>query len=173
MKNTAAKIVTTTMKERVTARTVFTTNRSSMMTIHVIISLDQKGIYMAEILTPSHIDETIEHKIEFDLIKDPSGGYSFNCEPDGTPTFDPDYEEVQKENYDYCLAHPELYYPGQVRTIKRSYRVPAKAKCECGETIELVNEYMGACECPFCGQWHNLFGQALNDPSTWSSGDDW
>lgn len=46
-------------------------------------------------------------------------------------------------------------------------------KCECGKVIELWNEYLGASECEYCGRWHNLFGQLLNDPSTWSRGDDW
>lgn len=46
-------------------------------------------------------------------------------------------------------------------------------KCECGKVIELWNEYLGASECEYCGRWHNLFGQLLNNPETWSRGDDW
>ena len=47
------------------------------------------------------------------------------------------------------------------------------ARCECGKVIELYDQYLGASECPHCGRWHNLFGELLNDPSTWSRGDDW
>lgn len=46
-------------------------------------------------------------------------------------------------------------------------------ECECGETVTLYNQYLGACECPKCGRWYNIWGQELNPPHTWSSGDDW
>lgn len=26
---------------------------------------------------------------------------------------------------------------------------------------------MGACQCPKCGKWYNIFGQALLDPEFW------
>ena len=38
---------------------------------------------------------------------------------------------------------------------------------------KLFNQYLGACECPKCGQWYNLSGQELNPVNTWSQGDDW
>ena len=50
---------------------------------------------------------------------------------------------------------------------------PATGVCECGHRIALWDEYMGACECPHCGRWYNLFGQELNHPDTWRNGDDW
>lgn len=58
---------------------------------------------------------------------------------------------------------------------KREYNIthPALFRCGCGEEFELYNQYMSACECPKCHQWVNLFGQALNNPNTWSEGDDW
>lgn len=56
---------------------------------------------------------------------------------------------------------------------RESRYIPAIAKCDCGEEFPLENQYLGACECPGCGQWYNLFGQELNDPSTWSEGGDW
>ena len=46
-------------------------------------------------------------------------------------------------------------------------------RCDCGEEFELYNEYMGACECPKCHGWVNLFGQSLNSPETWKEGGDW
>ena len=46
-------------------------------------------------------------------------------------------------------------------------------ECDCGQTVVLMDRYLGACDCPGCGQWYNLSGQELNDPSTWSAGSDW
>ena len=43
----------------------------------------------------------------------------------------------------------------------------------CGAEFYLQDEYLGACECPRCGQWFNLFGQELTDPRGWSNGSDW
>ena len=43
----------------------------------------------------------------------------------------------------------------------------------CSEEFYLQDEYRGACECPRCGQWFNLFGQELTDPRGWPSGSDW
>ena len=53
-------------------------------------------------------------------------------------------------------------------------RSPALVRdTHCGEEFYLQDEYLGACECPRCGQWFNLFGQEVTDPSSWSSGSDW
>ncbi len=53
------------------------------------------------------------------------------------------------------------------------YHEPRMAVCECGETFPLVAQYLGACECPGCGTWYNVFGQELNPVETWADGDDW
>ena len=60
-----------------------------------------------------------------------------------------------KEKREYYITHPAIY------------------KCDCGEEFELYNEYMGACSCPKCEKYFNLFGQALNNPETWRDGGDW
>ena len=53
-------------------------------------------------------------------------------------------------------------------------RSPALVRdTHCGEEFYLQDEYLGACECPRCGQWFNLFGQEVTDPSSWPSGSDW
>ena len=53
-------------------------------------------------------------------------------------------------------------------------RSPALVRdTHCGEEFYLQDEYLGACECPRCGQWFNLFGQEVTNPSSWSSGSDW
>ena len=40
-------------------------------------------------------------------------------------------------------------------------------KCECGNEVMLMDQHMGAAECPECGQWYNLFGQKLKPPEDW------
>ena len=53
-------------------------------------------------------------------------------------------------------------------------RSPALVRdTHCGAEFYLQDEYLGACECPRCGQWFNLFGQEVTNPSSWSSGSDW
>lgn len=39
------------------------------------------------------------------------------------------------------------------------------------DEYELVNQYQGACPCPKCGQWYNLFGQELINPQYWEEED--
>lgn len=48
-----------------------------------------------------------------------------------------------------------------------TYIEPRLARCVCGTEFHLVNQYQGACDCPGCGRWYNLFGQSLRDPSEW------
>ena len=103
---------------------------------------------------------------------DSGGGCEFPCDKDGKVK---DLNPAAQENYEYCLAHPEKYTYSfnEVVHYRRSWREPNIGICHCGERFPLVNEYMGACECPRCHKWYNLAGQELNDPSTWSEGDDW
>lgn len=55
----------------------------------------------------------------------------------------------------------------RVKTDCGSYVEPALARCTCGTEFALTDEYMGACSCPNCGRWYNLFGQSLRNPSEW------
>lgn len=104
---------------------------------------------------------------------DRTGGYGFPCDKDGKLL--PGTNEVAKRNYEEALKHPERYPYAFNEVEKRTVRNrhPATGVCKCGERIELFNDYMGARECPNCGQWWNLFGQELNDVSTWRHGEDW
>ena len=117
----------------------------------------------------SPAERVTEHykRLEFSLIEDPSGGFSFNCDDNGNVVFNEEYRKAQEENYNYAVNHPELYSGPFIREYSNTYTKNAIALCECGEEIELYDEYMGACECPNCGTWHNLFGQTLNNPSEW------
>ncbi len=80
--------------------------------------------------------------------------------------------EGMKENYEFALNHPEKYEDMGIRTEKRRYKNDAIALCECGKEIELYDAYLGACDCPYCGRWHNLFGQELTPPP-WNDNEDY
>lgn len=127
---------------------------------------------MLEIISPRHKVTEISYEYFFHLKGDPDRycGYSFDCDKEGN--LNP-LTKAQQESYDYCIANPDKYDKPQVMTARHSYMENAKAICLCGKQIELFNEYLGACQCPYCGSWFNMFGQAVNDPDTWEEGDDW
>ncbi len=66
------------------------------------------------------------------------------------------------KNYELCLEMEKL---GQLYSKRERYvstvSEPAKVKCRCGQKFFLTNDYLGACSCPKCGSWYNLFGQEL------------
>lgn len=96
------------------------------------------------------------------------GGYGFPCDEHGNVKKD-DMQEIAVRNYEYCMANPDKfpYAWNEIEKRTRSYRNPASGTCHCGERINLYNDYMGACECPNCGQWYNLFGEELLPPKMW------
>ena len=119
---------------------------------------------MMEILERRHVEECKEHVVDFDDKRtDDGSGFSFPLDVHGNPIFNTD---CAKRNYEMCVAHPEIYEK-YYRVRKWRYTVPAKGKCICGEIVELLDQYLGACECPKCGRWYNLFGQELVHPRYW------
>lgn len=125
---------------------------------------------MLTIISESHRVTETEYTLEFRRIDDPGAGFSFPCNEDGMP----ELNECNSGSYHYVTEeHPERFYKPSVETRRWSYVEPAVGRCFCGEEFPLVNEYMGACECPKCHQWYNLFGQELNPPRTWPDGEDW
>ena len=107
--------------------------------------------------------------IEFGYIDDENSGYVFDCDEDGHVTFGC---EAARKNYEYCLAHPELFSIYNERITRDTHYIePPTGTCTCGTHITLHNEYRGACECPTCGRWYNLFGQSLIDPEGWEDDD--
>lgn len=86
-------------------------------------------------------------------------------------------EPEEKEQEQIACVHSDEIdeYGDEFAEFHRSlsYREPRMAVCECGETFPLVAQYLGACECPGCGTWYNVFGQELNPVETWADGDDW
>ena len=120
----------------------------------------------------SWVEEITEYELVFYVER--GGGCAFPCDENGNVDRDSLCEPAIR-NLDHALAHPEKYpYAwNKVEKNVRRFRNPASGICNCGERIDLYNEYLGGCECPCCGQWWNIWGQELNNPETWSQGDDW
>ena len=113
--------------------------------------------------------ESVSYHLNF--YKEPGGGFSFPCDENGNIATDSDYYDCWKPNYDRCIELGPEHFPvafGQVERRVHRWREPNSGVCNCGNRIELHNEYLGACECPHCGQWWNLFGQELKNPSRWN-----
>ena len=106
-----------------------------------------------------------------EFTDDEGSGYTFPCDKAGVIQWSdmPDIAEIQKENYARALTEKERFVEAYDKVIKREdvYMEPAHGTCTCGTDVSLVNEYQGACECPNCGQWYNLFGQELLPPEAW------
>ena len=119
---------------------------------------------MLQNIVPRTPEEITEYRIEF--MAEKNCGLSFECDENGNIDFKcPE----AKENYEYAMSHPEEYPYCFNKLIKstRTYMNPAHGKCSCGTEVYLENQYRGACECPTCGRWYNLFGQQLIDPEGW------
>ena len=93
-------------------------------------------------------------------------GYGFPCDANGVVN-----EGLHPEalpNLEYCRKHPEQFKrANEVIEIRRQYKEEDYGTCKCGEVVYLYNQYHGACQCPKCGQWYNLFGQELLPPESW------
>ena len=107
-----------------------------------------------------HITYHIEFTDEY------GNGFCFNADDNGNIIIE---NEVQRENYELALAHPEkfVHYNELTKRVQH-YTEPAHGICKCGQEIALQDEYMGACQCEKCGQWYNLFGQEVLDPEYWN-----
>ena len=101
-----------------------------------------------------------EHKtlISFSLVFDDghNNGFGFPCDKEGNVK---NIHPEAAKNLAWCKEHPEAFVRfNEVITIRQTYTEPAHGICKCGEVVILENQYHGACECPKCGQWYNLFG---------------
>lgn len=109
----------------------------------------------------------------YKLVYDDGGwnGFSFDCDKNGKIT---NTNEAALKNYEWAKQHADTFVrAGKVIKESYSYRENNSGICDCGNRIELYNEYLGGCECPHCGRWWNVWGQRLNNPETWSNGEDW
>lgn len=118
------------------------------------------------------------HRVEVEcherrFFYDDDGGYAFPCDKEGMVDVD-SLNPTARKNYEWCLHNPqEFKYYNEHNVYYTHYTENASGVCSCGNRIELWDEYLGACHCPHCGKWYNLFGQELNPPHTWKDGDDW
>ena len=114
--------------------------------------------------TPSNFETVVEHNLVFD--DGHHNEFVFSCDESGK-VFD-DLSPEALKNYRFCLEHPEKFARfNKIVTLKYRAKTNAKGVCHCGNRIELVDMYYGACQCDKCGQWYNLFGQELLPPKEW------
>ena len=120
---------------------------------------------MLKDMTPRERKYETQYEIRF--FYDKTGGFAFPCDENGK-IFKDDLTDAAKENYLWCLEHPEKFqYYNKLTSWERRYTEPATGICKCGHRIELYDQYLGACECPHCGQWYSLSGQELLPPKDW------
>ena len=108
------------------------------------------------------------------FYRDRDGGLAFPCDENGNVDVN-SLPDAAKDNYAFAMANPDKF-PYAWNVVEKRVgtdRHPASGKCNCGRRINLTNDYLGACECPHCGQWWNLFGEELKPMRTWKNGDDW
>ena len=120
---------------------------------------------MLKNIVPRTPVELIERSIDFS--DNMGNGFSFDCDTNGKPVFKC---EEAKRNYEYAMSHPELftYEFNKLNVRRRTYIEPAHGTCSCGARVTLIDQYYGACACPKCNTWYNLFGQELIDPEYWN-----
>lgn len=124
---------------------------------------------MIEIIREAGFETAVEYSVDF-YNEEGRVCLSFPSNEAGEAIITPE----NKDNYEFGVKKctEGTFYRRIIRHSWR-YRANAIAKCHCGAEIELYNEYLGACECPECGRWYNLFGQELNNPEEWESGEGW
>lgn len=99
----------------------------------------------------------------------PDGGCGFDCDENGNVDLDK-LNEIARGKYLDAMANPDKfpYAWNEVEKIRGTVRHPATGTCECGKRIELRADYLGACECPKCHRWYNVFGDELKNPRHWN-----
>lgn len=108
--------------------------------------------------------------VEYELVFDDgsNNGFGFPCDRDGKLIESEEQNPVAHENYRRCMKHPEQFDRfNEVVRRERRYREPGHGTCICGAEVELYDQYYGACQCPECGRWYNLYGQSLLPPEQW------
>lgn len=115
--------------------------------------------------------QEIRYKLTFTKEGD-EGWYSFPCNSQGILD-ESAITEGALRNYARVKNDTKTY---KSFLEKRAIWIPKENTgiCDnCGEEFEIHNEYMGACSCPNCGAWYNLFGQSLLPPDEWELTDEY
>lgn len=121
---------------------------------------------MLDFISQSERVTEVGYYHEYRLKDLPDAGASFPCSEDGT--IEEGHTDEMYENYERVKNSDKYKYLGIVPR-EYSYTKPAVVQDECGVPFELENQHMGACQCPKCGNWYNLFGQELLPPEQWGS----
>lgn len=115
---------------------------------------------------PSEYRTITTYKLVFD--DGHNNGFSFPCTANGKLLYSEEENPAAYENLRYCFDHPEKFVRfNKIIKYEYSIRDNAHGTCECGNEVELYDEYYGACQCEKCGKWYNLFGQELLPPECW------
>lgn len=115
----------------------------------------------------NEVEEISEYSLEFTYKDDERAGFSFPCNSLGEVL--PNMNPCAHENYIWCLDHPEKFSTFKEFTVNVRHVRNRHGTCSCGTEVELYDQYYGACECPKCGRWYNLFGQELLPPDQWET----
>lgn len=108
--------------------------------------------------------EKTEYEVRF--FYDEDGGFAFQCDKNGKLL--EGTNPIAMKNYNWCLKNKNRFaHFNEIVENRYGWMEPNTGTCHCGQNMELINQYMGACKCPKCGQWYNIFGQELNPPETW------
>lgn len=119
---------------------------------------------MIQNYVPAQYEITDHYEVVFD--DGHNNGFGFPCNEKGELLPGLTLEAVA--NYKFCLENPNRFERfNKVIHRKHRSRTAPHGTCRCGKEIELYDHYCGACQCPHCGQWYNLFGQELLPPSEW------
>lgn len=115
---------------------------------------------------PPEYKDVVMYELAFD---DGCGnGYGFPCDINGKLLESEEENPVAYKSLRWCLEHPEGFVRfNEVVEYTRTVRDNAHGTCECGNEVELWNQYYGSCQCEKCGQWYNVFGQELLPPECW------
>lgn len=127
---------------------------------------------LQKIIKGTHI-----HRIDYmyEFTDEDGCGFAFPCDSHGN-IWTENLTDEAFDNLMACMAHSTDFYFTGIREYPFDYTEDDIGICKCGGEVILdrENNYYGAVQCPECGRWYNLFGQELNDPSTWDDfGDDY
>lgn len=124
----------------------------------------------------TYVKQPVMQYVKIGTTMKTHGGYSFPViNGEVIPSRPVDGIEIPCETKDctwwesYLKVKENPEWEGELTEDSWSYMENAKGICECGNEVELMDEYLGAFECPHCKRWHNILGQALLSPEYWES----
>lgn len=118
---------------------------------------------MVEIIRDAYTDHITEKNLEYRYRDDHESGFAFPWK-DGKVQLN----SLSEKNYKWCQEHPEEVECLGIIEQESSYRVPALARCECGNEFHLSGNYYGCTPCSKCGRWYAMGGYEVNPPDQWN-----